>query len=77
MIDSNTLRQEWIERRVDYLSKVMKEEPRWNTGQIAPELATSNEYQEYFEQLAEKHSFNLPTAKSIKTKMTEKSSTSH
>jgi hypothetical protein len=57
-------RNEWINRSVDYYSKVMREERRRNMGQVQTVDWTSVEYQEDFHQLAKKHYFALRKIKS-------------
>jgi tetratricopeptide (TPR) repeat protein len=56
---ADQLRQQWIEKSVDYYSKVMREERRKNMGQISDEMLESVQYQEGFLQLAKKHYFAL------------------
>ena len=53
------LRKEWIDRSVNYYSKVMREERRRNMGQIREEEFASEEYQEEFLSLAKQHYFAL------------------
>ena len=52
-----TRKTEWIDRSVDYYSKVMREERRRHIGQ-AP-VPAPPEYQEQFVHLAKKHYFAL------------------
>jgi hypothetical protein len=56
---ADKLRQQWIEKSVDYYSKVMREERRKNMGQISNEMFESVQYQQDFGQLATKHYFAL------------------
>lgn len=56
---ADQLRQQWIEKSVDYYSKVMREERRKNMGQISDEVFESVQYQEDFRVLAKKHYFAL------------------
>lgn len=58
-VSADQLRQQWIEKSVDYYSKVMREERRKNMGQISDEVFDSVQYQEDFRQLAKKHYFAL------------------
>jgi hypothetical protein len=44
-INADQLRQEWIDRSVDYYSKVMREERRRNMGQIGQGEFLSEDYQ--------------------------------
>jgi len=65
------LRQEWIEKSVDYYSKVMREERRKNIGQISDKDYKSIEYQEEFRTLAKKHYFALRKIKDGKHRHAE------
>jgi len=56
---ADQLRQQWIEKSVDYYSKVMREERRKNMGQISDQVFESVQYQEEFRSLAKKHYFAL------------------
>lgn len=56
---ADQLRRQWIEKSVDYYSKVMREERRKNMGQLSDEMFESVQYQEDFRQLAKKHYFAL------------------
>jgi len=56
---ADKLRQQWIEKSVDYYSKVMREERRKNMGQIPDDVFKSVQYQEDFRSLAKKHYFAL------------------
>ena len=64
-------RQDWINRSVNYYSKIMREERRKNLGQIDPSIALSKEYQDEFNLLANKHYFALRKIKSGKYKHAE------
>jgi tetratricopeptide (TPR) repeat protein len=57
------LRQEWLENSVNYYSKVMREERRKNLGQVAEEELASQEYQQDFQRLAQKHWFAIRKVK--------------
>jgi hypothetical protein len=59
IVDADRLRQEWIDRSMDYYSKVMREERRRNMGQVGQDEFASEEYQEDFERSAKKHYFAL------------------
>ena len=64
-------RQDWINRSVNYYSKIMREERRKNLGQIDSTIVLSKEYQDEFNLLANKHYFALRKIKSGKYKHAE------
>jgi hypothetical protein len=70
-INADRHRQQWIDRSVDYYSKVMREERRRDIGQIANEEFGSDEYQADFRALAKKHYFALRKIKDGKHRHAE------
>lgn len=56
-VSAQQLRQEWIDKSLNYYTKVMREERRKNMGQISDEVFESVQYQDDFEVLAKKHYF--------------------
>ncbi|KAG7374241.1 hypothetical protein IV203_013336 [Nitzschia inconspicua] len=57
------LRQQWLDNSMSYYSKIMREERRKNMGQINPDLLQSEEYQQDFQRLAQKHWFAIRKVK--------------
>lgn len=68
---ADQLRQQWIDKSVDYYSKVMREERRKSMGQISNEVFDSFQYQEGYKVLAKKHYFALRKIKDGKHKHAE------
>jgi hypothetical protein len=68
---ADRLRQQWIDKSVDYYSKVMREERRKNMGQISDDVFESVQYQDDFRVLAKKHYFALRKIKDGKHKHAE------
>ena len=68
---ADRLRQQWIDKSVDYYSKVMREERRKNMGQISDDVFESIQYQENFRVLAKKHYFALRKIKDGKHRHAE------
>ena len=66
---SQLIKQEWIDRSLDYYRKVMREERRLKGGQI--KTIIDKEYQDDFTQLANKHYFALRKIKDGKPRHAE------
>ena len=64
-------RQDWINRSVQYYSKVMREERRRNLGQVLVEDVESPTYQDQFMSLAARHYFALRKIKDGKPRHAE------
>lgn len=68
---SEEVRNRWVDKSLDYYSKVMREERRRNLGQVSTEILESEEYHEQFLQLAKIHYFALRKAKDGKPQHAE------
>ncbi|GKY98482.1 hypothetical protein MPSEU_000805500 [Mayamaea pseudoterrestris] len=67
---SQSIKQEWIDRSLDYYRKVMREERRLKGGQVKD--YDTKEYQDGFTQLANKHYFALRKIKDGKPRHAER-----
>jgi len=67
----DVVRRQWVDKSLNYYSKVMREERRRNLGQVSSEVLESEEYHEEFLALARKHYFALRKAKDGKPKHAE------
>lgn len=65
------VRREWIDKSLNYYSKVMREERRRNLGQVKEEDYQSDEYHQDFLKLAAKHYFALRKIKDGRPRQAE------